>query len=343
MLAARPQGGLVQQRVLVERGVIAQRLEWVAVAEDRLERRAERLREVQVDGAHGAMEIHGVVHEQARREEHLERAQPRLVQGEPPVGHERVTAEPVGVDGTACHARNQRVAPDVVEVVDGEDAGEQRLEAPNPQRHGRVGQGWLRHQEADPARVDALAFGEGRPLGIDRRGAPQPVDQGSQFALDDGLAQVLVRQALAWVAAWMRRRGPARQDVLVEEVGEGAVTHVVQQAGHPKRLHDQRLRRDRVLGRLALGSRAVVEDVAQRGVQRGAPEAGLMHHPERVDEAGMLGAREDPARALQLADPPHALEPLRVEEVLLGHVLGREEPARTDWSGVSRFVSSMYP
>ena len=40
--------------------------------------------------------------------------------------------------------------------------------------------------------------------------------------------------------------------------------------------------------------------------------------PRRVDEPGMLGAREHPAGALQLADPPHPLQPLGVEQVLLG-------------------------
>jgi hypothetical protein len=36
----------------------------------------------------------------------------------------------------------------------------------------------------------------------------------------------------------------------------------------------------------------------------------------------MFGRREDPARALELADPPEPLEPRTVEKVLLGNVLG---------------------
>ena len=77
-----------------------------------------------------------------------------------------------------------------------------------------------------------------------------------QLPLHDRLAQVLVREPLAGIAAGMRRRGPARQDVLVEEVGEGPVAHVVQQPGDPQRLDHERLGRDRVLRRLSLRARA---------------------------------------------------------------------------------------
>ena len=46
-----------------------------------------------------------------------------------------------------------------------------------------------------------------------------------------------------------------------------------------------------------------------------------MHDAQAVGEARVLGGREDPARALELADPAQPLEPGRVEQVLLGDIL----------------------
>ena len=53
-----------------------------------------------------------------------------------------------------------------------------------------------------------------------------------------------------------------------------------------------------------------------------------MHDAQAVGEARVLGGREDPAGALQLADPAQPLEPGRVEQVLLGDVLVGESGER---------------
>ena len=135
----------------------------------------------------------------------------------------------------------------------------------------------------------------------------------------------------------------ASQHVLVEEVGERAVADVVQQPGDPQRLDHERLGRDRVLGRRALRPRAGVERFAQRGIEGGAPQAGLVHDAQAVREAAVLGRREDPAGALQLADAAQALHPRRVEQVLLRDGLAAEAGRGASASGVSRLVSSMYP
>ena len=71
-----------------------------------------------------------------RPEEALERRDPRLVEGEPTLRHERVAAQPLDVDAD-LDAREERVAPDVVEVVDREDAGQEGLEQPDPAGHRR--------------------------------------------------------------------------------------------------------------------------------------------------------------------------------------------------------------
>ena len=122
MLAARPQRGLVEQRVLVEVGVVGQSIGWRALAEQRPDRRPEDVREVEVDGPDRPMEVHVLVQEQARHEELLERAQARLVEGETGRADERVAPQPFGVDRPDRDAGQVRVASDVVEVVDREHA-----------------------------------------------------------------------------------------------------------------------------------------------------------------------------------------------------------------------------
>src|SRR3990172_3699829 len=94
---------------------------------------------------------------------------------------------------------------------------------------GGGGGGGCGEEEADPAGLDRLALGEGGPLGLQVRCPAQPADDRPEFALDDGLAEILVAEALRRVAAGMWRRGEARQDVLVEEMGEGAVADVLEE------------------------------------------------------------------------------------------------------------------
>ena len=67
-----------------------------------------------------------------------------------------------------------------------------------------------------------------------------------------------------------------------------------------------------------------------------------MHDAQAMGEARVLGRREDPARALELADPAEPLEPGGVEQVLLGDVLVGQA-GRRRLGGESRLVSSTYP
>ena len=85
-LAPRPARRLVEQRVLVEVGVVGQPVGRRAVAEDRPDRRPEDLGEVEVDRPHGPVEVDLLVHEQPGGQEHLERAERRLVEGQPALG-----------------------------------------------------------------------------------------------------------------------------------------------------------------------------------------------------------------------------------------------------------------
>src|ERR1035437_1632103 len=58
------------------------------------------------------------------------------------------------------------------------------------------------------------------------------------------------------------------------------------------------------------------------------PQTGFVHDPQAVGEAAVLGRGEDPARALELADAPHSLQPGRVEEIALRRLFLRQtQPA----------------
>ena len=212
-------------------------------------------------------------------------------------------------------AGEERVAPDVVQVVDREHAGQQRLEQPHPGGHRRVDERRLRDEERDPARVDRLAVGEGVALRGRARRSPERPDQVAELALDDQLAEVLVREALAGASARVLRRGKGGEHSVVEEVGERAMAHVVEQARDPERLDDE------ALGREGLVRRERRQGAPQRGQQRARPQPRLVHHAEAVREPRVLRGREDPARALELADPAQPLEPRGIEEVVLGGVL----------------------
>ena len=173
-------------------------------------------------------------------------ARPGSYSVSPPVRDEGVAAQPLDVHGTDRHAGEVRVAPDVVEIVDREDARQKRLEPADPARHRRVGDGRLRDQERDPRGIDRLAGGEGVPFRDGARRPPQAADQRRQLVLDDPLREVLVASAACRPdAARIRRRREGGQDLLVEEVGERAVSDVVEEARDPERLDDEPLRRRR--------------------------------------------------------------------------------------------------
>ena len=319
--AAGPSCRLVEQRVFVEVGIGAQPVHRRAVPEDRPDRWLEEVGQVEVDGPDGAVEVDLLVHEPPGTEEDLERAEARFVERQPALGDERVAPQPLDIHRPDRDARDVGVATDVVQVVDGEDAREQRLEPADPPRHGAVDEGRLRDQERHPGRVDRLVIGEGVALGDVTRRPPQAAQERAQLAFDDPSREVLVGQPLAGGPARILRRREGREHLLVEEVRERAVSDVVHEPGHPQRLDDEALRRDGLTG--------AGEFATEARVERPRPSPGLVHDAKAVGEPRVLGRREDPPGALELADPAQTLDPRGVEDVLLGDVLvGQPERRR---------------
>ena len=140
-------------------------------------------------------------------------------------------------------------------------------------------------------------------------------DQVAELALDDQLREVLVGQALAAAAGGGRtapdgRPGRARRRNARTARGPTSCSSPATRSVSTTRPSD------------GTRSPAGAQVRAESRVQVAGPQACLVHHAEAVGEPRVLGRREDPARALKLADPPQALEPGRVEEVLFGDVLG---------------------
>jgi hypothetical protein len=122
-------------------------------------------------------------------------------------------------------------------------------------------------------------------------------DEVAELALDDQLRQVLMAERLGRRPAGVARGGEVTEDVIVEEMGERTVADVVEQAGHAERLDHE------PLGRRAGSRLDVGQGRPQRRVQVAGPQPGLVHDAQAVGEPAVLGGREDPARALELADP----------------------------------------
>ena len=163
------------------------------------------------------------------------------------------------------------------------------------------------HQEGDVPRVDGLAGGERT-----RRASPQLGQQRPQLADDEVLRDLLVVDA-----------EHGQQVLLVAEVAEGAVSEVVEEAGHAQGLFDQRLRRRARL------------DLGQRGIDLPRQLAGQVHRAQAVREPAVLRGGEHPPRALQLVDALEALHPGVVDDVRLRDLAGaRQGDAQVAVEGV---------
>ena len=139
-------------------------------------------------------------------------------------------------------------------------------------------------------------------LGIERFVVGQPgvriaadaADQIGELAADDLAAESLVVQPVVG------------QKMLVEEMSERPVAHVVQQGGQP---HER-------LDVAAAGH--VGADLAQALVEHGHRPAGQVHRPQHVLEPRVFGRGKDPPGGLQLVNLPQPLEPGMVDDLLLG-------------------------
>ena len=311
MLAPRPAGRLVEQRILVEVRESREPLRGRAVPEHRPDGRREDLLQVQVDRPHRPVQVHVLVHEQPRRQEHLQGADPGLVQRETTLGDEAVPAQPLGVNGAHRDPGEVGVTADVVQVVHREHAGEQGLERPDPAGHCRVRERRLGDQEGDPARVDGLAVGEPVTLRDGAGRTPQAPDVRAQLALDDQAGEILVAEGLG--------AGPARV-CRGREHGEEPVVEEVRARPCPTSWRSPAIRSVSTTspsdGTGSPGARAGRAVRSEGYSDRPHSAASCMTPRPCVSrECSAVGNTQ---RALWKADPAQALDPGGVEQVLLG-------------------------
>ena len=124
----------LQQGPVAHREVPVQRLPRVE-GEEQLDGLLEDLLHVQVHRPVGPMEIDVGVHGEARVDEAAQRGGPGLVQGQAPVGDEGIIEQPVDVHHVQRESGHVGVPLDVVHIVGGVDAGENRLQGLEPFGH----------------------------------------------------------------------------------------------------------------------------------------------------------------------------------------------------------------
>ncbi len=139
---------------------------------------------------------------------------------------EAVVHDALHVDRADADADHVGVARDVVEVVDGCRPAEDRLAGAQPARWLVPGEVGGRHHPCHRPGVDPLAGSEGS-----RRCRAQLGDEVTQLVDHQPPPDVLMVDAI-----------PGK-NLAIEEVTEGPVTDIVEQARQPQRRLDQRRRR----------------------------------------------------------------------------------------------------
>ena len=100
------------------------------------------------------MQIDLLIHEVARIQEALQRADRRLIEGESAWSDKAVATKSLHINSADLHPGHVRIAADVVEVVYGEDAREQRLHDAQPFWCCCIFKRRLGDEEAYPGRVN---------------------------------------------------------------------------------------------------------------------------------------------------------------------------------------------
>ena len=135
--------------------------------------------------------------------------------------------------------------------------------------------------------------------------AADAADQVAEVLADDHAADRLVVEPVI------------AQVMLIEEVTEGTVSHVVQQSGQAHQRFD------------VAPAGHVGADLPQALVKLPDRAAGQVHGPQHVLEARVLGRGEDPPGRLQLVDLPQPLDPGVVDDLLFRHLpLRHARPGR---------------
>ena len=183
---------------------------------------AENVPEMDVDRARGSVIVHVGIEIHAGIEEHLQGGKARLMNRKSFVRDDRVVNESGEIDRADCHAAHIGIAQDIVEIVCGIAARNDRLEHVEPSGNaGIVFAFLLENHMRDLIGVEFFPFGEWAG-----GAAPDLADDWTQMVADDDLPELFVTGM------------EGMQIVVVEKMAEGAVADVVHERRDTEKFFD---------------------------------------------------------------------------------------------------------
>ena len=228
--AEAPLGGMARglpSPYLFKQGPVGQRQVLIhllagIVGKQELHGVAENVTEVDVDGARRPVIVDVGIEIHAGIEEHLQGRKARFMYRKSLVRDDRVVNESGEIDRADRHAAHIGVAQNIVEVVRGIAAGDNRLEHVEPSRNaGVVFAFFLENHMRDLVGVEFLAFGEWAG-----RAAPDLADDRTQMVANDNLSKFFVTGT------------EGMQVVVVEEMTERAMADVVHECRDAEKFFD---------------------------------------------------------------------------------------------------------
>ncbi len=260
----------------------------------------EQVGQRQVDRPHRAMEIDRAEQLCPHADEADQGRKAAAVDRQPALAEKAVVQEPLQIEGPRAVAGHVGVAEDEVHVVDRVEAAEQAAQELQPWRLAVSG-GCRRagNQIGNLRRIELFARRQSAE-GI----ASHAADAVPQLLLDDRAAQHFVVQAV---------RGEV---VLVEEVSERSMPHVVQEGRQSQQRLDVA-----AAGNFGANFREALVQVGRRA-------AGQVHDSQHVLKPRVLGCGEYEPCRLKLMNLSQPLQPGTVDQLLFGHFARRQSAGR---------------
>jgi hypothetical protein len=250
----------------------------------------EDLLELKINGTGGAVIIDVGIKIKASIEKHGQGIDSSLVEEQSFLVEGGVVEESPPIHGTDGNTGHIGVAQNVIDIIESKNASEELLEQEEPLRMFSIFfLEWSLDEERYVLRVDGFPLFEATV-----RTLPNSLQDGRNFFPDDVLADLLMV------------RFESRKILFVEEMAEGTVPDVMEEASEPEEFFNVEWRR-----------KLIPKDAGQRGIELFRKDTRYMHRPERVLKTGMFCRGIDPAGTLKLEDTTKSLNPRRINHIPL--------------------------
>lgn len=277
-----------------------------------------RLREDFFDGdiqrPDGPMEVDHPEQIRTSLDEVNQGGEPTQVHGEPLFREEAVVNQSGDIKGLRIEPCHVGVTQDEVHIVNGIDAAEERSQLLEPARVSRFR--GLRSPD-QPRNLAGVELFQRLQLSV-RITANSP-NEVPENPFNNDSADVFVGHS------------ELVEVVVIKEVPEWSVSHIVQEGSDASGAFDVRL------------GRAIGADLFQRVVPLVDDAGGQMHRPENVLKPSVFGTRKDPPCGLQLMNMPHPLHPGMINQLLFRDFIVRESrPGHKRDVSMNRVVSQAF-